>query len=769
MSRTPYLDLNIPDKSSKGFVVTDVFEPNFTKLDQEAEMVNLRKMSTEDNIEELKKATRYKAGDVVEVLGYYSAGDGAGHTRQKKAVGYNGADAVIGVDGSIWGIVHNGEVNVSWFGAKGDGVTDDAPVFRKVVSYCKGDFTIKLPKGKFLMNSGDPRGLLSNGVFEKPNEYWGILELHDNMKVEGTGEDSCIIYNEDRLGRNISTNRYDFGTLFTNFWISQETMSQPKSINGDLSFKNFKVKWSGKGVDCDGIEGQFIYVHDTNRTPGRYGNFNFENIKFENFGGSQVISIVGATNVFTRNIVGYKYAMNTNPSLTDFSFFYIAAENWVCSDGFFDNENSFTGNIFESHSKNTWINDNVVKSCNGVTNVVSNGNTPSYFYYNNNDFNCVHYLMYWFIEDNEVIGKIQSKNNRITLYEVNDSEVSRYALNQTNNFIGDINVLYIDGDEVNFVLRETFSDSRRQSSIDVYKHFKNVEIKNSSFYNYRKHLLWLDGSVKINTFDFINNNVGGHDDRNFSDIYLGVSGGFNNFYRVNKNTFTKEVKNSNSPTIEIGLFGNDENNTSVFEVTKNNFSKTSYSLVKITSNGNYQDNIKLEIETELNSLTPYAYSLQELGNSNARKAILQNSYIKTWNDTGEFVVYNTKKLSNPNFTGVVNSTYLTNSEAYLPVASVLTLQNEFRPEYLVRGSDQVWRKFGLVLFGDLTQLDTPYHASNMQKLGILDSYYNYLTELHEYEKQQNAKYDTGVMNLNVIQPPVIPVEVGEYAKEYNLT
>ncbi|MGL4451079.1 MAG: SGNH/GDSL hydrolase family protein [Paraclostridium sp.] len=73
MSRTPYLDLNIPDKSSKGFVVTDVFEPNFTKLDQEAERVNLRKMSTEDNIEELKKNARYKDGDVVDVLGYNSS------------------------------------------------------------------------------------------------------------------------------------------------------------------------------------------------------------------------------------------------------------------------------------------------------------------------------------------------------------------------------------------------------------------------------------------------------------------------------------------------------------------------------------------------------------------------------------------------------------------------------------------------------------------------------------------------------------------------
>ncbi|MGL5685974.1 MAG: hypothetical protein ACRCX2_07045 [Paraclostridium sp.] len=40
MSATNYLGLNIPDKNSKGRVVTEVFEPNFTKLDQNAEVVD---------------------------------------------------------------------------------------------------------------------------------------------------------------------------------------------------------------------------------------------------------------------------------------------------------------------------------------------------------------------------------------------------------------------------------------------------------------------------------------------------------------------------------------------------------------------------------------------------------------------------------------------------------------------------------------------------------------------------------------------------------
>ena len=65
-------------------------------------------------------------------------------------------------------------------------------------------------------------------------------------------------------------------------------------------------------------------------------------------------------------------------------------------------------------------------------------------------------------------------------------------------------------------------------------------------------------------------------------------------------------------------------------------------------------------------------------------------------------------------------------------------------------------------------LDTPYHATQKSKLGILDKYHNYLTELRQYEKSQIVQSDSEIMNLNILQPPVIPVEVEEYAKEYIL-
>lgn len=133
-----------------------------------------RKIGKIATIDKLLKSVNYKVGDVVEVLGYYTAGDGAGHLRQKMAVGYAGQDAVIGADGSIWGIVHNEEVSVSWFGAKGDGANDDTIAIQSALS-SKAQ-TIKFPLGTFLVTDtlnvrGARKTLKGFGIGSSPYKY----------------------------------------------------------------------------------------------------------------------------------------------------------------------------------------------------------------------------------------------------------------------------------------------------------------------------------------------------------------------------------------------------------------------------------------------------------------------------------------------------------------------------------------------------------------------------------------------------------------------
>lgn len=85
-------------------------------------------LRTADTIEDLKRLN-LKEGDAVEVLGYYTKGDGANHKR--KIESSDDGSGILLNNGLYANIVHNGEVNVSWFGAINDVYYDsDTALFK---------------------------------------------------------------------------------------------------------------------------------------------------------------------------------------------------------------------------------------------------------------------------------------------------------------------------------------------------------------------------------------------------------------------------------------------------------------------------------------------------------------------------------------------------------------------------------------------------------------------------------------------------------------
>lgn len=126
----------------------DTYNPSDSIIPSEIGVTRL--LGKVKTIEELKRLRFLKAGDVVEVLGYYESGDGAGH---KRVIAQEDDGSGVQLENGLYAnIVHNGEVNVSWFGTKGDGVTDDTQAIQKSINYsCNNIF---IPKGNYLVASG---------------------------------------------------------------------------------------------------------------------------------------------------------------------------------------------------------------------------------------------------------------------------------------------------------------------------------------------------------------------------------------------------------------------------------------------------------------------------------------------------------------------------------------------------------------------------------------------------------------------------------------
>ena len=67
------------------------------------------------NINKLKRMN-LKVGDIVSLAGYYTSDDGANHYRK---ISDEDDGSGVQLSNELWAnIVHNGEVNVSWFGTK---------------------------------------------------------------------------------------------------------------------------------------------------------------------------------------------------------------------------------------------------------------------------------------------------------------------------------------------------------------------------------------------------------------------------------------------------------------------------------------------------------------------------------------------------------------------------------------------------------------------------------------------------------------------------
>lgn len=220
-----------------------------------------------NTIAEMQKDSKLKVGKVVEVLGYYQAGDGAGH---KRVIADSDDGSGVSLENGLYAnIVHNGEVNVSWLGAKGDGVSDDGDIIKKAISCCN---IVKLDNNKVYattktiyvgtrqktLTSSDSveRGMAKIKYIGELNQKGAVVivgannvgkfdvdataDVLSNIQIDannlcGIGVYSTYATNETRIENVVTYNTLEYGMYFGKSWYA--------------TFRNLTAKQSkGNGI-----------------------------------------------------------------------------------------------------------------------------------------------------------------------------------------------------------------------------------------------------------------------------------------------------------------------------------------------------------------------------------------------------------------------------------------------------------------------------------------------------------------------------------------
>lgn len=229
-----------------------------------AQSINIR---TFNSVEEMKASNTLKAGALAKTLGFYTAGDGGG----ANYVITNDIDedetdeaSIIALQNELYAkLLIKDYINIKWFGAKGDGETDDTEALQKAINISS---KVVIPKGTFIVSKS--------------------LTLKDSIIIQGVGESSIIKKGGDE---NVYFN------LFTGMQITKEYI-----------FSN--LKFDG---NCNNLKHMYSYTSDFGsykqlETSNEWNLFTssadilvIENCKFNNIHGNVISS--ASNNVIITN------------------------------------------------------------------------------------------------------------------------------------------------------------------------------------------------------------------------------------------------------------------------------------------------------------------------------------------------------------------------------------------------------------------------------------------------------------------------------------
>ena len=245
----------------------------------------------------------------------------------------------------VTGIITNDEYNVKWFGAKGDGVTDDT----YILNWCFNNlFKLYIPTGTYnitnIVIKGDKYGVRWKGDLSYPNKYLtahgaSVLFFHigSGKMIEFTGNTGhweifniCLVTGDNTThGLYFSPTKQStfFKTIGVNIWANTYNKVATGVTLGNgfaTTFENFNFKGLNIGIDIpETPSGWFTesvigsaypsYIIDCNKALNitRARDIIFNNVMIERTG--KVIDMIsynqGVTNVTFNNCYFEDYAI----------------------------------------------------------------------------------------------------------------------------------------------------------------------------------------------------------------------------------------------------------------------------------------------------------------------------------------------------------------------------------------------------------------------------------------------------------------------------
>ena len=387
------------------------------------------------NIEALRQSStrNIRVGTSAMVAGYYEPADGGGGLFVwTDDTTTNEDDGLVIFPNSktqtgCWKRVFDGSINVKWFGAKGNGETDDSDAFERMFNiFSQLDFNYGIPLSAF-PNSGQVRSfyiptgtyLLKQTIgwtnYPTISDHWDKKRLPYDIRIVGDSRNaSTLLFDIE----NVDANKLIIGIQAVDF----PTNSGPDIHISHITVKNISVN-NHKKVGLFANNGAYIYISDCNFSDWNSGIWyhGTENVTIERTGFS--------ANIKEEDVIGIELgAIHLDKASTqviairDCTFLddygkHIGIKATSCT------SLDITGNFFTmpysielGNCQNVNIQGNTTEGGNGihVTNSVATVNIIS------NSFNCSNFCMD--VEENADVVCVSFINNVFysPLYAIHD-------------------------------------------------------------------------------------------------------------------------------------------------------------------------------------------------------------------------------------------------------------------------------------------------------------------------------------------------------------